>query len=407
MATTKVDPFTTDSSGRRVLPSFSMLEHDRRFQRVRRFMAEEKLDCLIAPPGEPYEPQANSRYLTQVGGLQGAAWGVVPASGGETSILGSEREHKMWRRNLVWPQDMRWSNSPTDLLIDRLKELGLERARVGVSGLASQYHRAEGIIPYETWSRISSSFPNATFVPATHVLEKSRVVKGEEEIAVIQHICDADEAAIARMMEIARPGLEEADVWMEMADVLTRATADYPARLSLGSNGGPSNASNTMGLPIVMEDGGVLSQEIDARLQGYRAQSNHSILVGSRNREAYFEAMEATCATFLHLVDWLHPGVTVGDLLDELVRTAEGRGGKGGGVTVHTNGLGADRPRVGPGPMASDRDWVIEPGWTFTIKTHVTIVGTGVGAQVGEPVTVGERGARRLGHRDLRPYATG
>jgi len=56
---------------------------------------------------------------------------------------------------------------------------------------------------------------------------------------------------------------------------------------------------------------------------------------------------------------------------------------------------------IGPGPMASDRDWVIEAGWTFTIKTHVTITRTGVGAQVGE------RGARRLGHRELRPFATG
>ncbi len=57
--------------------------------------------------------------------------------------------------------------------------------------------------------------------------------------------------------------------------------------------------------------------------------------------------------------------------------------------------------------MASDRDWVIEAGWTFTIKTHVTITRTWVGAQVGEPVTVGERGARRLGHRELRPFAPG
>jgi len=56
---------------------------------------------------------------------------------------------------------------------------------------------------------------------------------------------------------------------------------------------------------------------------------------------------------------------------------------------------------IGPGPMASDRDWVIEAGWTFTIKTHVTITRTGVGAQVGE------RGTRRLGHRELRPFATG
>lgn len=407
MALLEVDPFTTNGQGRRVLPSFSGAEHNRRYSRVRHFMAEANLDCLLAPPGEPYEPQANSRYLTQVGGLQGAAWAVVPASGQETSIFGSEREHKMWRANLQWPEDMRWGNTPTELFIDRIRELGVDRGRIGVSGLASQYHRAEGIIPHETWRKITQALPAATFVPATEVVERARVVKGEEEIAVIQRICDANEAAIARMMEVARPELEEADVWMEMAPVLIRHTADYPARLSLGSNGAPANASNTMGLPIRMEDGGVLSQEIDARLQGYRAQCNHSILVGNRNASQYTEAMEAAVSTFLHLVEWLKPGLTVGDLLDEYTRTAARHEGTGGGVLMHTNGLGSDRPRVGPGPFAADRDWVIEPGWTFTIKTTVRIKSSGVAALIGEPVTVTDSSARRLGHRELRPFVTG
>jgi hypothetical protein len=62
--------------------------------------------------------------------------------------------------------------------------------------------------------------------------------------------------------------LETGSVIYQMAKVLISHTADYPARLSFGSNNGPANASNTMALPIAMQDGGVLSQEIDARLQG-------------------------------------------------------------------------------------------------------------------------------------------
>jgi Xaa-Pro aminopeptidase len=370
-------------------------------------MAERRLDCLLAPATDVGEAQANSRYLCQIGGVQGGAWVVVPASGEATAIVSAEREWRMWSANLIWPKDLRWGNF-SQLVPDRIKELGLQKSRIGVIGLVDQYMRAEGVILYETWRRITAALPEATFVPANDVLEFSRVIKGPEEIEVIRRITDANEAAIARMMEVARAGVEEATVWTEMAKVLIGRTADYPARLSLGSNGRPANASNTMGLPIRMEDGGILSQEIDARLQGYRAQSNHSILTGTKNGDQYRVAMNVAIESYLHLVEWIKPGRTIGELLDELVGFADSRGAKaGGGVTIHTNGLGQDRPRVGPGPSVKDGDMVIQPGFTFTIKTLVELKASGTKAQVGDPITVGAAGARRLGHRKLEPYVTG
>src|SRR5205814_9232559 len=192
--------------------------------------------------------------------------------------------------------------------------LGLDHGRIGDAGL---HTRPESLIPFRTWEALNARFPNATFVESTDILDRCRVVKGEEEIAVVQRITDTNEIAIERMIEVARPGLEVADVWLEMADVMMRATGDYPARLALGCNDGPSNGSNNMGLPIRMEDGGILSQEIDARFQGYRAQCNHSILVGSKNAESYREAMDASIATFQEMVAWTRPGRTVGQVLTE------------------------------------------------------------------------------------------
>lgn len=401
-----MDPFQTDGTGKRVLASFSLAERERRYAQVRRLMAERNLDCLLAPAADVGEPQANSRYLCQIGGVQGGAWVVFPASGEVTAILSSERELRMWVANLIWPKDIRWGVA-SELVPARVKELGLERGRIGVTGLVDQYQRPEGVIPFESWRRITAALPNAAFVSANEVLEFSRVVKGPEEIAVIQRITNANEAAIARMMEVARAGVEEATVWIEMAKVLISHTADYPARLSLGSNGRPANAGNTMALPIKMEDGGILSQEIDARLQGYRAQCNHSILTGTKNTDRYREAMRVAIEVFLGLVDWVKPGKTIGGLLDEFVRLADRRGAVGSSVLVHTNGLGSDRPRVGPGPFAKDRDMVIQPGFTFTIKTHVEMKSTGTRSLVGEPITVMEAGARRLGHRELVPFVTG
>jgi Xaa-Pro dipeptidase len=388
--------------GKRVLPSFSLAERDRRFSRVRARMQEAGIECLIAAPGEPFEPQASSRYLTQIGGLQGAAWAVLPVHGEATAILSSEREHRMWSKHLEWPTDLRWG-SQIDLLIDRLKELGLARAHIGVAGLAGVHHRPDGIIPYGSWVRIEAALPRVSWVHASDLLDRCRVVKGPEEIAVIQRITHADEAAIRRMVEVARPGLEEADLWLEISEVLTRATGDWPARLSLGSADLPSNTSNTLALPVPIHDGSIVSQEIDARLQGYRAQCNHSILVGTRGAEAYRASMQCAVEVFEHLLAWLRPGVTVGQFLAEYEWAATRRRGVAGSVVLHTCGLGSDRPRVGVGGQANSLDWVIEPGWTFTIKTHFRHADTRVATQIGEPVTVTDSVTRRLGQRDLVP----
>lgn len=287
--------------GQARLPSFSLAERDRRYGRIRELMRQRGLDCLLAPPAEPYEPQANSRYLTQVGGLQGGAWAILPIEGEATAILGTEREHAMWQANLEWPTDLRWGTG-SELVPERLRELGLGHARIGVSGLVDQYRRPEGVIPFTTWNAITRALPEARFEPASDLFEQARVVKGPEEVAVVQAIVQANDATLARMAEVARPGIDEATVWLEMARVLMEHTYDYPARLSLGSGRRPSNASNSMALPIVMEDGGVLSQEVDARLQGYRAQCCHSILVGSRNAEAYREAMGIAIDAFQQLL---------------------------------------------------------------------------------------------------------
>jgi len=70
-------------------------------------MSQRDLDCLLAPAADVGEPQANSRYLCQIGGVQGGAWVIFPASGEATAIVASEREQRMWAANLVWPEDLR------------------------------------------------------------------------------------------------------------------------------------------------------------------------------------------------------------------------------------------------------------------------------------------------------------
>jgi hypothetical protein len=85
-----------------------------------------------------------------MGGVQGGAWVVFPASGEITAILSSERELRMWAANLFWPSDIRWGDF-SKFVPDRLRELGLAKSRIGLTGLLAQYRMSEGTIPFETW----------------------------------------------------------------------------------------------------------------------------------------------------------------------------------------------------------------------------------------------------------------
>jgi len=233
------------------------------------------------------------------------------------------------------------------------------------------------------------------------------MIKGPEEIAIIERVTEANEQAIEIMFETARPDVPEATVWTAMTCAMVRATGDMPARLSIAANR-DANSSCAQPLPEKIPTGAVMHQEIAARLAGYQAQSNHSFSIGRPAPDGYAKAMSLAVEVFEALVDWIRPGRTIGELVDEYVRLGEARAAKSTGVVVHTNGLGADRPRLGPGVrMAgagsqSDDGIVIQPGFTFTMKPTIRL-DDGSNAQVGDPVTVTERGARRLGHRKLAP----
>jgi Xaa-Pro aminopeptidase len=325
---------------------------------------------------------------------------VFPQSGEVTAIFSSARECEMWKDLQHWIVDMRWGK-PASLVVDRVKELA-PSGTIGVSNLRGTYHLG-GTVPYEAWSEVLKGLPNVALQAQNTILDLARMVKGPEEVALLEKVTAANEAAIQVMWDTARPGVAEATVWSAMAAALVQATGEFPCRLSIATNR-EGNSTNTMACPYVIPPGGVMTEEIAARMAGYQAQSNHSFGIGQPMRPGYEKAMSIACDVYASLLAWIRPGKTIGDLVSEYRRLLEQHGCKATGVAVHTNGLGADRPRLGPsmGTPQDDLELVIEPGFTFTTKPSARLE-DGSMAQLGDPLTVTETGARRLGKRPLAP----
>src|SRR3984957_16649152 len=128
---------------------FSHAERDRRWQAVRALMRAEHLDVIVVPnnTGHSTDFQANVRWLTHVGGGGDADVAAVFPLDGAVTALANQAETS-WHRGIQnWTQDVR--NCGRDMarsVVGRLKELGVERGRIGVTGLGAGARTPMGTI---------------------------------------------------------------------------------------------------------------------------------------------------------------------------------------------------------------------------------------------------------------------
>jgi Xaa-Pro dipeptidase len=399
-------------------PSFSVAERDRRWSRAREAMAKENLDGLLAPATIE---EGDTLYLTQVGGRTKEAWVVFARDPAKPilAIVESSRVKSFWlgAENWLVEENFRVSSANiSESVVLAIKELGLERGRIGVAQLTGVRFEPEGLIPFTIFDRIRSALPQASFV-ATDLLHRLRMIKSEEEIDVIKKIVGANERAIVTLVETARSATKQADIWYPVYIQLLLATGELPTRLSMALDRG---GNSTLGTPTadLVEEGQILSEEIAANYQGYRAQINQSLFIGSAATPgfAYYKnAMDAAIKIFFSVVAAIRPGkITTGELMARYVEMARDVGAEPpGGVLLHSSGMGSQRPRVGP-TTKEDMDVVLQPGMTFDLKPTIAMRREVIedvrprnrSVQIGEHVVVTESGAIRLGKRELKPIAT-
>ena len=121
------------------LPRLSLAERDRRYAAVKKEMAARDLDAIVLW-GWPLVWDfytANARYLSPIGGNAEFNVLVFPAVGEPTSIIHMPTFVDGWSAAQNWVSDIRprgktWAHS----VANRIKELNLERGKIGMDGLA-------------------------------------------------------------------------------------------------------------------------------------------------------------------------------------------------------------------------------------------------------------------------------
>jgi Xaa-Pro dipeptidase len=404
--------------------AWSAEEFRRRWQAVRQGMKENHFDCLIVPQHstqamihDRQDGDADVQYLTGIP----AGWAIVPAEGKITAIssrVGSLLAEKRPIPGLVMTTmfaenapdiEVRFSDeeglwSPS--IIGCLKELKMDKARIGVGSLADLFRNSEGSVTHTTLDRVQQAFPQAKFESAADILWRVKLVHSPEEIAVLEKATEISEVGVQAMIDTARAGAVHRDVWLKMYSAMVQASGERPWRLSISTRGS-GNASFGFPLDDVFRAGQILGQECSGSVLGYGSQVNHSVLLGSPAPADWASAGQYCLDLFHTLLDRVAPGKSIKEFCEFCGEKLKARGvAKPGGVLIHSGGL-ADLPRCGPGRMEGGDDLEFQAGMVFDLKPSVPVKQTPTPAEFGDSVVVTEKGARRLGKRKMELITLG
>src|SRR6185437_9656510 len=104
--------------------------------------------------------QADTRYLTHIGGHQTEVAVVFPVSGEVTAFVRGSNEIEWWRIAQDWVREIRSSRrSWGEPVIERMKELQLDRGRIGISGLSGLLRAPEGTVVAGILEKVRRHFP--------------------------------------------------------------------------------------------------------------------------------------------------------------------------------------------------------------------------------------------------------
>lgn len=378
-------------------------EKNRRYNLIRQQMEAEGLDLLLVWGNSAKwdSKMANVRYLTQIGGNGEEGFCLFPKQGDPILYLWADIHNDEWLASQNWVTDIRnarpsrhhrpaWSAS----IINGIKELAGDHADVGLVGLGG--YDAEGDIPFVVFEKVRSDLPGCHFKNATSILERMRLIKSSEEIAMLQRATYLGDLATEAMYEIARPEVLESKVVGGMIEAIIGNGGETPIMFLWGA-GRPRRATRlTYAKGRKLAKGDVIVTEFAPRYGGYYSHFQRPVFIGLPP-DPYERLREAAIASYEEALATIKPGLSQRQLCRIMNEPLK----KEGfvlclGLFYHGIGLGWEVPH-GPNPDAlEDEGIILQEGMFLALEPGAAIPDLSYGVHVGDPVVVTSNGCRRL-----------
>ena len=334
------------------VPMFSLEERDRRWSGLREKMFMRRLDCLVVVGTDLASSTgiANVRYLTQVGPTLDA-YVIFPLVGEPIVYYGAPHMHVPigpWQQIAGrWVDDVR-PDAGVRGVIAGLREKGLGR-RIGVVGsrhmLSPLSHVSAAFM-----DELRRGMPDAVISDETPLVEELRMIKSAEELDFLRHAGAIARMKVDRLVELAQPGVTEAELWASMEYVGTVNGAE-PATFNMLSSGPVTGDDRVQALLHGAEvphtatlrkigEGDLIICEFHTSYGGYLAGTEFSVFVGEAPPELV-RVREVANDIIRSAKDLFVPGRTVGEIFRSWHKRADDEGLDFIELGFHGHGMGS------------------------------------------------------------------
>jgi Xaa-Pro aminopeptidase len=156
-----------------------------------------------------------------------------------------------------------------DFIADHIVAKRKDKARIGIEF---------GSVSGSALEKLRARLPNAMIVDASGLVTWQRIIKSPLEITVLREASEITDAAMARALEVIRPGVRECDAAAEITAQLVRGTARFGGDrgsfplMPCGTNTGTSHitwtdAPFTKGAHVNIEIGGCRHRYVSALMR--------------------------------------------------------------------------------------------------------------------------------------------
>jgi Xaa-Pro aminopeptidase len=380
-----------------VYEQFSAAEYARRYAALRDKMREHKLDAVIAAGG-PSHWSFGGGMLWLTGHWEWHAlccYVLVPRDGEPTMIysMGGTHAEAVRRQVEVAVKDVRHSRNGqyAQVMVERLKELKLERGRIGLMEIDPRH---KDYLPVNQYNVLRSELPDAEFVFTEGFLHDLVVIHSAEELECVRKAGVLCERAMEAMIARARPGVKEYELKAAAGAAILDGGGDIDF-LIIGSTPMDSPAlifGNPRPSGRVLKKGDIVNMELAAGYRGYSAQIGSPITLGPPTDMVRRFWEEITLPGYHRIVAEIAPGKPA-EAMREASRFFREHGVQSRPTQCHGIDLVTDNPHVAAEHVTGrDIDMVLKPGMVIMAEPNPITADGMFGIFLGHTFIVTETG---------------
>ncbi len=358
-----------------VYEQFSAKEYARRYAALRAKMKEHKLDCVIAAGGPSHWSfGAGMTWLTGHYEWHAlACYVLVPLDGEPTMIYSMGGTHaEAVRRNVeVAIKDVRHSRNGryAEVMLERIKELKLERGRIGLMEIDPRH---EDYMPVNQYNTLRVGLPDAEIVFTKNFLHELVVIHSAEELECVRKAGVLCQNAMEAMIARAKPGVKEYELRAAAAAAIMDGGGDIDF-LIIGSTP-MDNPAMIFGNPRpshrVLKKGDIINMELAAGYRGYTAQIGSPITLGPPNDMVRKFWEEITLPGYNKIVAEMMPGKPT-EAMREASKFFRQNGMQSRPTQVHGIDIVTDNPHVSAEHVRGiEIDMVLKPGMVIMAEPN-------------------------------------